>query len=72
MLKTSHQQIEQRYRSELKRSEGFSVDIEKLSAQILELRQENRVPSKIIEEVVVLRRSCEEKSIVITGLVRRI
>jgi hypothetical protein len=46
-MQSSFQQLEGRYQKELKRSEEFSIEAEKLCSQLLELRQQPTISAKM-------------------------
>lgn len=47
MLKNNYEQLDMRYKNETKKSEGFSMEVEKLSAQLIEYRQEPKMSAKL-------------------------
>ena len=72
MLKNNYEQLEMRLKNETKRSENFSLQVEKLSTLLLEYRHQPKASAKLLEEITFLRKGYEDKTMTISNMCKRI
>lgn len=67
-LKSAYEQVESRYRSECRKADQFSMQVEQLSSEMLELRSAPRLSEQMTSELTLLRSQAQEKDALIAGL----